>query len=230
MARPEGFEPPAPRFVVWCSIQLSYGRAGSGDIGLEVSACNPRLHQRRLVLPWAEPAHREGAMAARPLPFPIALAAALTLAGCVSQGPFPSLAPRPEEATLSTAEPVRAEPQVADDAALRNRLGALVAQSLEGLTAFDAAYPAADRSTAAAGGTGSDNWSSAQQALSRLEAARSRTTTARAELDRIALERAGTPTSTADLQILERAITEAERITTNQQYRLDQLRGRISSP
>ena len=29
MARPEGFEPPAPRFVVWCSIQLSYGRACS---------------------------------------------------------------------------------------------------------------------------------------------------------------------------------------------------------
>src|SRR5580700_8363818 len=28
MARPEGFEPPTPRFVVWCSIQLSYGRAG----------------------------------------------------------------------------------------------------------------------------------------------------------------------------------------------------------
>ena len=26
MARPEGFEPPTPRFVVWCSIQLSYGR------------------------------------------------------------------------------------------------------------------------------------------------------------------------------------------------------------
>ena len=26
MARPDGFEPPTPRFVVWCSIQLSYGR------------------------------------------------------------------------------------------------------------------------------------------------------------------------------------------------------------
>src|SRR5258708_5059172 len=26
VARPEGFEPPTPRFVVWCSIQLSYGR------------------------------------------------------------------------------------------------------------------------------------------------------------------------------------------------------------
>jgi hypothetical protein len=27
MARPERFELPTPRFVVWCSIQLSYGRA-----------------------------------------------------------------------------------------------------------------------------------------------------------------------------------------------------------
>src|SRR6266849_1064990 len=26
LARPDGFEPPTPRFVVWCSIQLSYGR------------------------------------------------------------------------------------------------------------------------------------------------------------------------------------------------------------
>jgi hypothetical protein len=27
LARPERFELPTPRFVVWCSIQLSYGRA-----------------------------------------------------------------------------------------------------------------------------------------------------------------------------------------------------------
>jgi hypothetical protein len=26
LARPEGFEPPTPRSVVWCSVQLSYGR------------------------------------------------------------------------------------------------------------------------------------------------------------------------------------------------------------
>jgi hypothetical protein len=28
LARPKRFELPTPRFVVWCSIQLSYGRAG----------------------------------------------------------------------------------------------------------------------------------------------------------------------------------------------------------
>ena len=42
MARPEGFEPPAPRFVVWCSIQLSYGRAGGADIGAKPQGRNPR--------------------------------------------------------------------------------------------------------------------------------------------------------------------------------------------
>jgi hypothetical protein len=26
LARSEGFEPPTPRFEVWCSIQLSYER------------------------------------------------------------------------------------------------------------------------------------------------------------------------------------------------------------
>ena len=35
LARPEGFEPPTPKFVVWCSIQLSYGRllrCRAGDV------------------------------------------------------------------------------------------------------------------------------------------------------------------------------------------------------
>ena len=32
MARLVGFEPTAPRFVVWCSIQLSYGRFEEGVV------------------------------------------------------------------------------------------------------------------------------------------------------------------------------------------------------
>ena len=34
MARPKGFEPLTPRFVVWCSIQLSYGRGTDGGYGI----------------------------------------------------------------------------------------------------------------------------------------------------------------------------------------------------
>src|ERR671914_812799 len=39
-ARPEGLEPTTPRSVVWCSIQLSYGRFAD-----ELGDCTPR-HQR----------------------------------------------------------------------------------------------------------------------------------------------------------------------------------------
>lgn len=34
VARPKGFEPLTPRFVVWCSIQLSYGRVFTRVAGL----------------------------------------------------------------------------------------------------------------------------------------------------------------------------------------------------
>ena len=44
MARPKRFELLTPRFVVWCSIQLSYGRAGSGAaIGTGLEADGGRL-------------------------------------------------------------------------------------------------------------------------------------------------------------------------------------------
>jgi hypothetical protein len=38
MARPKGFEPLTPRFVVWCSIQLSYGRLNGKALRKATSA------------------------------------------------------------------------------------------------------------------------------------------------------------------------------------------------
>ena len=51
MAHPERFERPTPRFVVWCSIQLSYGCLPKGRRTHTVSpkgmqACFPRLLQQ----------------------------------------------------------------------------------------------------------------------------------------------------------------------------------------
>ena len=54
MARPKGFEPLTPRFVVWCSIQLSYGRAAASGKGRDIGARSgrgkpsPRHLQRQL--------------------------------------------------------------------------------------------------------------------------------------------------------------------------------------
>jgi len=46
MARPERFELPTPRFVVWCSIQLSSGGSRSPLLivhGGTITGCNPAI-------------------------------------------------------------------------------------------------------------------------------------------------------------------------------------------
>src|SRR5215469_15937413 len=51
MARPRGFEPLTPRSVVWCSIQLSYGRlARAGDVA-DALARFKRLDRQLVQLP-----------------------------------------------------------------------------------------------------------------------------------------------------------------------------------
>jgi hypothetical protein len=52
LARPERFERPTPRFVVWCSIQLSYGRVAGRDL-TAIRAGRP--HSYRLAVPLARP-------------------------------------------------------------------------------------------------------------------------------------------------------------------------------
>jgi len=156
------------------------------------------------------------------LPILAALLAAC-LAGCVSQGPFPSLALRPAEQEDWTEEPAHAAPVVADDAALRTRISALIGEAREGGRAFDADLPAAERATAHVGPAESDSWVEAQQAISRLQASRGRTDEAAAELHQLRLARAGQPTSATDLAALDAAIEEVGALVERQQGQLDRI-------
>jgi hypothetical protein len=152
---------------------------------------------------------------------PLLLAA--LLAGCVSQGPFPSLAPRPAEREDWTEEPVRAAPTVADDPALPQRLAALREEAEAGERDFEADFPAAERAAARAGPEGSASWIDAQQAISRVEAARGRTGAALAGLHQLGLERASRPASAGDVALLEAATGAVEALADRQRQRIERL-------
>jgi acetylornithine deacetylase/succinyl-diaminopimelate desuccinylase-like protein len=118
----------------------------------------------------------------------------LLAAACAAPGPYPSLAPRPAEKAYADDADERKPTVQPDDPALVREIDRLVAEARAGSAEFEAAIPAAQAAAGAAGGSGSDSWIEAQQALSRLEAARARTTAALADLDRLAVERASAGT------------------------------------
>jgi hypothetical protein len=148
----------------------------------------------------------------------------LLAAGCAAPGPYPSLAPRPaEKAYAEDAEERRPTPQP-DDPALAGEIDRLLAEAKAGAAEFDSALPTAQAAAAAAGSAGSDSWVEAQQALSRLEAARARTTAALADLDRLAVERTSAGTLGAgDSERLRRATGEIQALADAQADRLQRL-------
>jgi len=150
---------------------------------------------------------------------PLALAA-----GCAAPGPYPSLAPRPaEKAYADDAEERKPTPQP-DDPALAGEIDRLLAAGKAGAAEFDSALPAAQSAASRAGAAGSDAWIEAQQALSRLEAARARTTAAVADLDRLAVERAGAGRlGSGDSERLRAATAELQALTDSQADRLQRL-------
>lgn len=145
-------------------------------------------------------------------------------AGCAAPGPYPSLAPRPaEKAYAEDAEERKPTPQP-DDPALAGEIDRLLAAGRAGAAEFDSAFPAAQRAAGAAGAAGSDSWIEAQQALSRLESARARTTAAVADLDRLAVERTSAGTLGAgDSERLRSATAELQALTDSQADRLQRL-------
>jgi len=162
-------------------------------------------------------------------PFPlIGLLAALAVAGCVPQGEFPSLAPRPAERDRSMEPPVHEAVATPTDPALRQRVAELERQAAEGDRAFDAAFAAAEASVGSAGAAQSESWVEAQQALSRLEAARTGTMRALTELDRLAIDRADRATSVEDFAAIDAAIEMAQGLAEGQQARIAALRARLA--
>lgn len=114
--------------------------------------------------------------------------ALIALASCTSPGaaPEPSLAPRPAEA-IDPRVPVPSEvPAGTVDAALAERLDALVAEVRAGVPAFEAREAEASRLSSGAGPEASESWMAAQQALSRLVEQYGVTTRAAADIDALA--------------------------------------------
>jgi hypothetical protein len=166
--------------------------------------------------------------AAFALPAALALPALGFIAGCAAPGDFPSLAPRPVERELTAERPAAAAPEVPADPALGGRVAELVRQAHAGEAAFETALAGARGAAAGAGAAGSDSWIAAQAAVSRVEAARAEVVTALAELDRLVVERARQPTSTADLTMMSSALADVQAIAERQDEQLQALRASLS--
>ncbi|HYJ30060.1 MAG TPA: hypothetical protein VEW25_06935 [Allosphingosinicella sp.] len=167
----------------------------------------------------------------RPRPFHrsavLAAAALLAASGCTPNSEFPSLAPRAIEQEDPLAEPVRTAPVVAGEPELRARAAELLDEARRGDRAFEAALGSAASAARGAGAPGSESWVVAQQQVSRAEAARAPTTSALAELDRLATERARLATNEGDFASIQGALEEVGRIAAGQQQRLDRLRDQL---
>lgn len=167
--------------------------------------------------------------AARPLLVAGALGA--LLGACAAPGPYPSLEPRPAEKAYAEGDPEREPTVLADDPSLGAEIARLTAEARAGDAAFDAAIPAASAATGRAGGPGSETWVQAQQAVSRVEASRVRTTSALAELDALALARTNAGRlSPGDRQRIEAAVGAIQALSDAQAARLSTLRSRLGSP
>jgi len=150
------------------------------------------------------------------------------VAGCAEQGSYPSLAPRPIEQALRDADEQPPRPPLPDDPALAERLAGFVAQARSGVSGFDKELAAAERAVATAGAPGSESWIAAQQAVSRVEAARAVTTRALGELDSFSVSQANARAlSDADLARLAEATAEVQAIATRQSEALNRLQGAL---
>ncbi len=155
----------------------------------------------------------------------------LAAAACAAPGPYPSLAVRDVErryAAEQAAVPEPPPPLPPADAALAERVRALIAEARRGQAAFAAELDVARAAVAAAGAPQGEAWVLAQQAVSRADAARTPTTRALGDLDAIAFEQAADAALTgSDLQLLTAGLEEIAELARAQDAALAALRARL---
>ncbi len=160
------------------------------------------------------------------------LATACTgLAGCAKPGSYPSLLPRPIEKQLGEPGVPPVVAPLPDDPQVAAQVARFLDEARAGEHAFRAAFPAAEQAVKRAGAVGSDGWIQAQEAVSRAEAAESRTTRALADLDHYGAERSNAKAISApDLAHLQAATAEAQRLADAQHAEIKQLQAALHSP
>jgi hypothetical protein len=156
--------------------------------------------------------------------------AALLLAACAASGPFPSLAMRDVEREFAIEAPPSPVPLIPSDPATAARIGQLVGAGQAGDADFQQALAAAQPLATRAGAAGSESWVVAEQAASRVQAARSRTVDALADLDAIAIRLAAArpAASQTDIAAAVAAAQTIQALSDRQQEALDALRARLS--
>ena len=153
------------------------------------------------------------------------------LAACSApDAPAPSLAPRAAEAIDPRIEPAGVPiPAKPVDSALAEALTSLVAQAIDGNTAFDTAADRAERMVASAGATQSESWIAAQEALSQAVAARGPTARALGDVDAMAADAiaAKGTIGAADFAAIRAAADRIAEIDRRQSARVDAMRQRL---
>jgi hypothetical protein len=159
----------------------------------------------------------------------LACAFAVLAAGCADSGAYPSLAVRPAELLYASGDPERVPVPAPDRPGIAARIAELLAAGRAGDAAFGEALAAAQPLVAKAGGTGSDSWIAAQQAVSRAVSARSATLSALADLDAFAIDQAKQgPVSTADAERFVAGIQALQALSDRQQDQLSALQNGLS--
>ncbi len=179
----------------------------------------------------------------RSAPLPLAFASAVLLSGCTAQGPFPSLSPRAAEYELA-GRPVppciggsaaaglptggSGAAQAAPDAQLGAELARLLDQARGGQAEFDKILQGVRNQVSRAGASESDAWVTAQQDVSRLEAARAPTVDALAALEALVLARSNLGANEADRVSAIAAAEEVRRLSEGQQAEINRLSASLS--